>query len=73
MRPDQGQESQAWSKPSQKEQAIFRPILAAALAGAVSAERRGTRLLGSLGVMHLENNEAPANDRGCVADASHVS
>ena len=28
---------------------------------------------GVLGVMHLENNEAPANDRGCVADASHVS
>jgi hypothetical protein len=21
----------------------------------------------------LKNNEAPANDRGCVADASHVS
>ncbi|MGB6326941.1 MAG: hypothetical protein WBG11_14520, partial [Methylocella sp.] len=25
------------------------------------------------GMMHLTNNEAPANDRGCVADASHVS
>jgi hypothetical protein len=22
---------------------------------------------------HLKNNEAPAIDRGCVADASHVS
>ncbi|MGA9214219.1 MAG: hypothetical protein WBD78_11190 [Methylocella sp.] len=25
------------------------------------------------GMMQLTNNEAPANDRGCVADASHVS
>jgi hypothetical protein len=29
--------------------------------------------LGPLGMTHLKNNEAPANDRGCVADASHVS
>ena len=28
---------------------------------------------GPLGMTQLKNNEAPANDRGCVADASHVS
>ena len=26
-----------------------------------------------LPMTHFENNEAPANDRGCVADVSHVS
>ncbi|MGC2223473.1 MAG: hypothetical protein WA624_14505 [Methylocella sp.] len=29
--------------------------------------------LGPLGMTHLKNNDAPANGRGCVADASHVS
>jgi hypothetical protein len=36
----------------------------------VGAERAA---VWTLGMTHLENNEAPANDRGYVADASHVS
>jgi hypothetical protein len=37
----------------------------------ISSSTLGT--LGPLGMPHLKNNEAPAIDRGCVADASHVS
>ena len=39
--------------------------------GECGARRRSP--LGHPGMTHLKNNEAPANDRGCVADASHVS
>ena len=39
---------------------------------AAGAVNEGARCL-PLGMTHLKNNEAPANDRGCVADASHVS
>ena len=38
-----------------------------------TAARRGRSPFGPLGMTHLKNNEAPANDRGYVADASHVS
>jgi hypothetical protein len=49
LRPDQGQgqgkESQAWDAfPSQNEQAIFRPILAAAAAGVCEAAGGGPDL-----------------------------
>jgi hypothetical protein len=39
--------------------------------GECGARRRSP--LGHPGMTHLKNNEAPANDRGCVADVSHVS
>ena len=47
----------------------------ATLRAILQSERGGDAALalGPLGMTHLENNEAPANDRGCVADASHVS
>jgi hypothetical protein len=44
---------------------------AACAADVTRAMRRSP--LGPVGMMYLKNNEAPANGRGCVADASHVS
>ena len=42
-------------------------------AAEVSAGGDAALAVGPLGMTHLRNNEAPANDRGCVADGGHVS
>ena len=52
---------------------ICRPWACFGIVSDRARRRAGRSPLGLLGMTHLKNNEAPANDRGCVADVSHIS